>query len=296
MMAADGELQADEAAALEAFLETHPHLKAEMALYNSARLTPDLSMTYEGKDTLLKEEPARKTIAFIPRWRTYAAAAGLAALLGIGYFALVEHRTEPAAQVAGTQGKPAQAAATTAPASTTDVEQKDTTKTTSPVAPAPDNTAGDQEAAASYAAHNERKQQPRPAQAQDGVAAGQHTAAHKQQKADIHEQVAPAPMVHSMEVIPMTGIAAASLKKIPVAANRFSDAQPVAVDGEGVALQDAKGSWIDKLPIDNNKKAKLTDVANVLSSGAKKASSLKEDITDRSLSIRIEKRKLILSF
>ena len=85
MMHADGELQPAEEQELVAFLNTHPELKSEMALYEATRLSPDETLVYNDKNSLLKPELSKHTIS-LPNWQRYAIAAGIAALLFIPLF------------------------------------------------------------------------------------------------------------------------------------------------------------------------------------------------------------------
>jgi len=53
--AVDGELSGDEMAALELFLQQHPHIREEMALLESVRLTPDTEIQFDRKNELYHE-------------------------------------------------------------------------------------------------------------------------------------------------------------------------------------------------------------------------------------------------
>src|ERR1035437_4860442 len=85
MMHADGELRSDEEQELLAFVNKHPQLKKEMAVYELTRLTPDTTQVFAHKNSLLKPVTTKKTIAF-PQWRKYSIAAGIAALIFISLF------------------------------------------------------------------------------------------------------------------------------------------------------------------------------------------------------------------
>lgn len=81
VLLADGELDAAGRQELEAFLQLHPELREELALYETVRLVPDTSEVYGNKESLLKKEP--RAIA-MNQWFRYGAAAGLAALIALG--------------------------------------------------------------------------------------------------------------------------------------------------------------------------------------------------------------------
>ena len=278
-MHADGELQPQEEAALQSFLEEHPQLKAELAMYERTILTPDMSQVYEQKSSLLKEEPAGRRIAFIPNLRTYGIAAGIAALVVLGFFALQNRNTaipNNVAKIDSGKTLPASPANTTLPAptntpSTDNVATTDNAhdnNTTAPVVPA------------AHPATPQHQQE-------------QHTIAqHKEQVKE--QQMVPQPY---RTTEPMTAIATGEIKTQPVSNAVKEKLQPVALTEYAVAdNKTPKTSWIDKLPITDEKKEQLNNVANTLTDGVAKASSLKESIADKSVSVRVEKRRLILSF
>jgi anti-sigma factor RsiW len=79
----DGELSAGEERELEVFLAAHPELEAEAAAYAAVKLVPDENIVFEGKEALLKPEPATTTkpISLSP-W-AWAAAAVLMVWMGV---------------------------------------------------------------------------------------------------------------------------------------------------------------------------------------------------------------------
>jgi len=81
MLQADGELDEAGCEALQAFLDSHPELADEMKLFESLHLEPDTAMVYAGKEALMQPVPAKRTIAL--GWRSMAAAASVAAVIGI---------------------------------------------------------------------------------------------------------------------------------------------------------------------------------------------------------------------
>jgi hypothetical protein len=84
LLEADGELTETEQKALYAFLEAHPELKSELALFKATKLEPDTAMVYEGKEQLLKTEPIKqKRVIDLRAWWVYGgvAAACLAAVM-----------------------------------------------------------------------------------------------------------------------------------------------------------------------------------------------------------------------
>ncbi|HYD21448.1 MAG TPA: hypothetical protein VEB40_08240 [Flavipsychrobacter sp.] len=83
VMQADGELDAAGQKELEAFLQAHPELRAEQALYARVKLVRDMNEGYGNKDALLREEPKGRVIRF-GNWRQYSAAAGMLLLIALG--------------------------------------------------------------------------------------------------------------------------------------------------------------------------------------------------------------------
>ncbi|GAA3947500.1 hypothetical protein GO495_26665 [Chitinophaga oryziterrae] len=55
LSALDGELSREEMVALELFMEQHPHIREEMALLESVKLTPDTGIQFDGKTELYHE-------------------------------------------------------------------------------------------------------------------------------------------------------------------------------------------------------------------------------------------------
>ncbi|WP_341834179.1 hypothetical protein WJU16_14350 [Chitinophaga pollutisoli] len=76
----DGELAPAEARALEAFMDEHPALRSELAVWEKARLQPDLSVTFGDKSPLYRHAEKQRVVRMDRRlW--WAAAAMLAGSL-----------------------------------------------------------------------------------------------------------------------------------------------------------------------------------------------------------------------
>ncbi|SFN85802.1 hypothetical protein SAMN05428949_3674 [Chitinophaga sp. YR627] len=89
----DNELSTAERTQLEALISQHPHIQQELSLLQAARLTPDLTVTFENKASLYKKEQTRVR----PLWWWSAAAAVVA---GLSFWLIPGQRTgEPAAVV-----------------------------------------------------------------------------------------------------------------------------------------------------------------------------------------------------
>ncbi len=85
ILQADGELDAAGAAALDAFLQQHPELAGEAAVYASLKLVPEEGLVFAGKERLLREEPRVVRLSGSRRWM-WAAAAAVVLALGAGLF------------------------------------------------------------------------------------------------------------------------------------------------------------------------------------------------------------------
>jgi hypothetical protein len=260
MMSADGELNPAEAQALSAFLEANPELKSELSAYETARLTPDTSLVFSDKRSLLKEEPARRIIAF-PQWQRYSAAAGIALIICLSFFKLwnTDNSNIPMAK-------------------------NDTIKTMG--TPTVQPTVQPQEAIASNAGANvvpvegqpAKKVTPRPVR-KNVNKLSVHTAPVLARANDNVERIEPVPM----KEIPQTNVAAAAVyaaTSIPaIAVEKAAEPQ----------------SLLDKLHIEETKKAGMEDMAVAISQTYKKVNGLK-DFDPRHITVRIEKNQLKLTF
>ncbi|WP_423737067.1 hypothetical protein [Chitinophaga caseinilytica] len=76
----DGELSAAEVNALEAFMDEHPALRAELAVWQKARLQPDPAVSFGDKSTLYRHAEKQRVVRMDRRY-WWAAAAMLAGSL-----------------------------------------------------------------------------------------------------------------------------------------------------------------------------------------------------------------------
>ena len=281
MMQADGELQPHEAQALDAFLEDHPQLKAEMAIYNAVRLTPDHTEVYAHKQALLKPEADKKIIA-LPRFKIYAMAAGVAAILMIGAVVALRdggnnnaNRNEQVARIDAKTGNAPSVIATSPAAKTTTVDtaaalaQQKTQVVNAAIAVKTVNKPGKNIAAGV-------PQVKAPANSNNDALAA---------TARPHQQ---------LENVPT-----ASLQQLPVTAATPEPLQLAETDGITVfnTQQEREPNWFDKLPIDENKKKNINTVATAVASGCEKISSFKRNSLQKiGFSLRVEKKNLIVSF
>ena len=279
-MYADGELQQPEVAALEDFIAENPHLKGEMELYAQARLTPDATEVFAGKEKLLKEETRILPIPLV--WRITAIAAAVACVM---FFAVVvthdDNKSIPVTEIAHHSG----------PVPAPGLESN-----TNSIAPLPDST---------------RK----PVVVVDGTNTAQQTATpvlRPQHQSKQHATAQrPIPVLNVKRQDEET---ATALKVVPLELNRLkpnseitmpvaAEAQPLpgpttlaTIEADDVTVETHEASWFDKLPIGDNKKEKIKMVASALSTGKEEVHTIKENIREKSLTIKFQQKKFILSF
>lgn len=92
----DNELSVSQKRELETLISQHPHIQKDLALLRAARLTPDLSVTFENKASLYKKEHTKVR----PLWWWSAAAA---VVVGLTVWLLPGQRSGESAQVAVNQ-------------------------------------------------------------------------------------------------------------------------------------------------------------------------------------------------
>jgi len=269
-MYADGELGREEERALMAFVEQHPELKKELSLYEMTRLTPDTEVTFADKKSLIKPEPAKRIIALTP-WKRYSIAAGVAALLFVGIlkylpgstqqFAVANKDTTTHTTAVATDNTPANAASKTPekPADTTNSNTAIQVAAHIPGKPA-----------VRQVKNKERIQREAPVQ----VAAIAHSEAPISRLATAQA----APTAVSNEVA-----ATKEMREIP--------AMPVALNEER-----KKTTLWDRLPMDDLKKEKLEEVAGAVSQAYTEVNTAKQEIDATTISVKVKKRKLIISF
>ncbi|HEY4151312.1 MAG TPA: hypothetical protein VGM41_20380, partial [Chitinophagaceae bacterium] len=133
LLYADNELKPQEKKTVEAFLDAHPQYQGELVLLHAARMSPDTSIVYEGKQDLYRREEKERVVVFA--WWRLAAAAIVLMLLGLWW--LNRPKTAAPLPIANNSGqnKPAQQPATRQ-------DPKPATAQTTVVSPSPALTAG----------------------------------------------------------------------------------------------------------------------------------------------------------
>ncbi len=273
IMHADGELQPAEVQELKAFLDAHPELSGELKAYEVARFVPDEAVVYSGKDSLLRSDPSTRIIAF-PQWRKYAIAAGIAALAYVSFYKYNDMDRND-----------------------NEVVKIDTVK---PAIPQPQN-------------HVPVQSPVTPVQSSQNVAVAPVRSGQAISEAP-HAPVTPAVRrIHSVSrkqeaimvskkiVLPQTEIGAVAVTNESELWPKAQREQPVAIINEPVSFIDAersvaKRSLWDMLPIDEDRKKNMEHLAGAVADIYNGISKTKQRLEETRLSIRIEDKKLKLSF
>ncbi len=278
MMHADGELQPHEAQALQAFLSANPQLQGEMDIYSSIRLAPDHTQVYEHKQALLK--PESKAIAF-PAYRTWAMAAGVAAILAIG--AVVALRD------GGSNSTTNQVASVT-PAPT-EHTQPITTPSAIPAAVTKD-------AAVAAAEKHADANVVTTAKHATSNAVGNSNTTVKQQVKNSNNNNNDVLVATTRPRTELQNIQAAEMQQLPVGQTQpatlpLAATQELAIN----TTPEQTENWFDKLPLDDEKKKNINNVASAVANGCEKISAFKKTSLEKiGFSMRVEKKKLIVSF
>lgn len=291
MMHADGELQPHEEVALQAFLNDNPTLKAEMALYETVRLTPDHSLVYTQKESLMKPLAEKKVIA-MPRFRTYAVAAGVAALIVCTVFALRQgsNNTQGGQSVAhSTRVNSTNQNIINTPKETNNPNVEQSKPTT--VTPANDQ-------ASKLAATTPKQQNTKTTLLDNKIGS---TGVSKVKKAKFND-LEFADDGRSLATVDLLKPDIGKLKAFPVEKTQPSSMATVTVPGYELPQieNEEKHSWLDRLPLEESKKKSLSNVALAVANKCEQISEFKENVTEniskKHLSLRVEHKNLIVSF
>ncbi len=264
MMHADGELKPAEEQALMSFLYEHPELQHELAAFSMTKMIPDTTVTYAGKEKLMKPTGGAKRIAF-PVWQRYAVAAGVAALLMVTSYKIYITGNDTTAVAVNT---PATAAPATTPA----------------VVPAqPAVARAPKESVAAIVTPEPHIVPARPAKNRQ----------HAVKVRTVSAQQAPAAMAHTapIERMPAEYIAFANNNEIFLP-QAVTNVPPVAIY---ISEEGKQKHFLDRLPIEDTKKQGIENVATALASGIDKVDAIRQGLNE-GFTLKVEKRKLILSF
>jgi anti-sigma factor RsiW len=265
MMLVDGELSSHDEKELMAFVSQHPQLKSELAAFNMVKLEPATDIVFENKEKLMKSVSTKRVIA-LPVWQRYSIAAGVAAIIFISLFRLNKEDNTIASVVAPVSAR------TVAPAAPEQVKKME--KVEKAVEPAP---------VTSEFATNEVVK--RPAFNNSGVAV-------KHRKTIVKQQMIASAKQESINEIALAG--PMPIDNLPTATAALNEAPALALVGE--VDQQEKGSFLKNLGIEEGKREGMEAVATAVTNTLNKVQSIKDNIDSRSLSVKIENKRLILSF
>ena len=290
MMHADGELSAADEQALMAFVAAHPELKSELSAYDLTVLKPDTNVVFEYKSSLLRTAPAKPAIAFT-QWRKYSIAAGIAAIL---VSSVVTYRYQN-----NTPGSSFSATKKTAPIlidTATAVQPKEALAATQQLTPTtPITTTPVPQATVQHA-----NAQHTPAQPKTGVglAVAHNMKAHKNIIAARNNSKTLNEMTSTRERIESPTLPVAALKTAPVHVHEEELPGDIAVPEVTTvaATTEQKKSLWDMLPINKENKQELKAVAAAVADKYEQINTIKQTLQEKTLTIRVEKRKLIISF
>lgn len=262
-MLVDGELSSHDEQALMAFLAKNPELENELAAFNMVKLQPDTDIVFENKEKLMKSVSTKRVIAF-PTWQRYCIAAGVAAII---FITLFKFRPEEN-KVASVAPAPVK---TTAPA----------------VVPAQKTNAPVKEEQVPVSAQQIAKvESVKPTENKVVVAKK------KVEAANLEIMCGSAVAFEKVNTAEPAGLR--SIDNAPSAATTLSSAPAVTLVGEVEVPQHR--SLFDKLGIEEGKKEGIEALTSAVTNTLDKVHSIKKEIDDRSLSVKIENKRLILSF
>ena len=291
IMHADGELQPHEEKALEDFLNDHPLLKNELANYERTRLTPDTTIVYNQKNSLLKTGSNRRTIS-LSNWRTYAIAAGIAALIVFSMAIFRDNNTINSIPVVAVRdtviGTPVNKVAS----------KKDDSSQLAGITPEDVHSA-----ALPDTGHHEDA----PSVKENIAVSVTHKAPEKtaniKHKNNAEGQKEKEMLNERNTMLALSPLNSRELQKLPVNISIPEKAKTVDIPDYTVAVNNntpveeaPEESWVDKLPVSDTKKKEISEVANAISQGYEKLTSFKESISERSVTVKIQKKKLLISF
>lgn len=274
MMYADGELNPAAVDALMAFVNEHPELKKELAAYERTRMTPDTSMVFADKDVLLKPLPAKR-IAF-PVWRKYSIAAGVAAIIVISLFKYTSDNSPIAITKTDT------------------VKKEISVLSSAPVVAAAQETK-------IQASHQDTviKSQ----QVTTAVAVVAVPKLRKHQSAR-NSDIEPVNTFDKQNTQVLAS--AANVKALPLAATKqitaekeivpVTEAKEVPAYAAQSTEEAPKRTFWDKVPLNEIKKQQLENLAGAIAGAYEHVNEAKQTIEDKKLTVRVEKRKLMISF
>jgi hypothetical protein len=272
MMYADGELKPAEEQELMSFLFEHPELQHELAAFSMSKLTPDTALVYDRKEELL--QPVQKKVIFFAGWQRYAVAAGVAAVV---FFTAMKFIDGNNVEI-------------THPVATNAADAPATQPTINPV---PQNT-------------NRAPVDQQPAQRSLAMAnkTDIHAGTPAKQSPLVKRLIKKQTTVNAVATIaaPTETIERLQTSEIKRFSNdkKISEALVTNIPTEAIYIQEgdeeANKQFVIRVPIDELKRKGIENVNTAMASGVDRINDLKQELSGTSISLKVEKRRLIVSF
>jgi anti-sigma factor RsiW len=272
MMYADGELKPAEEQELMSFLFEHPELQHELAAFSMSKLTPDTALVYDRKEELL--QPVQKKVIFFAGWQRYAVAAGVAAVV---FFTAMKF-------MGGNNVETTHSVATNA---------ADAPATQPTINPVPQNT-------------NPAPVDQQPAQRSLAMVnkTDVHAGTPAKQSPLVKRLIKKQTTVNAVATIaaPTETIERLQTSEIKRFSNdkKISEALVTNIPTEAIYIQEgdeeANKQFVIRVPIDELKRKGIENVNTAMASGVDRINDLKQELSGTSISLKVEKRRLIVSF
>lgn len=280
MMHADGELKPAEEQELMNFVFEHPELQNELAAFSMTKMIPDTTQTYAHKTTLIKPVPTSKIIPF-GKWKRSAIAAGVAALVSLSIYKL-----------------------TVQPNNTTDVAGLNNPKNTTTNSNTNNNT---------LPTDNEPPATTLPVNTPNSAAVASYDVATKPSASKVANATIQKQLTKQVEEeknTDMGGMATYTITKnaidkieptlssLPKEEKKYFSVAVTNVPDVAIYIDNGQTtqSFLDKLPIDELKKEGMVNVASALASGYDKVNAIRHSLSETSISLKLQNKKLTVSF
>ncbi len=288
VMHADGELLPEQEQALMSFLYEHPDLQAELTAFTMTKMVPDTTETYALKDTLLRPETAAKPVVMaLPLWRRYAVAAAVVAMLAVpGYRYMMQPSVTNGQEygaVAVNTGKTLPVAGNNNPA---------TVATATSAAEQVTHVGANSPAVAAVATLPAAQSRPvRATRTTKAVRVG--TTNTPRTTADSRVLAIAATDISPLEVVATQPIKISEKNFVPVVTNTL----PLAIEyTESNDESVAAGSLLDKVPMSDTRRNGMKSFVADVATGYSRVSNVTQEIAQASLSFKIGKKQLKVSF
>ncbi len=279
IMHADGELKPAEEQELMNFVFEHPELQNELAAYTMTKMIPDTTTTYSKKQTLTKPETTTKLIPF-GNWKRSAIAAGVVALIGFSFYKVtVQPNTNPILTNTNNNSNPS----ITAPTNNK-LKKQENNNFTSPAIPATT-----EQIESNIAAVHQ------PVKTQKNRVKNTTNSIQTQKERLATSNDAIANSIHSKEAIDKI-----EPNYVALATDEKNNFAVAVTNVPSVAIYIDNGqttqSFLDKLPIDELKKEGMENVTSALASGYDKLNAIRHSISESSVTLKLQNKKLTVSF